>query len=504
MIDKKKFLLYLFFLLFFLNMNVFSQNQIPSGVINSGSGKQSNSDFTIIGTVGEISVDKSSNSIYQTQTGFWNLLTKNNYPSTVQLNATYTFNNVTQTSSYRIIGIPGANNVSIANFMSGSEGKAGDWRAFMDPGSGDYKEYDGTSDFNFTSGNAFWVISKNPVVINRTVYSVPLASDNTYEVVLHDGWNLISNPFEKTVNWNDVKNINSVTQPINYYEAGSFNSSSNNFEPYKGYYFYNTTGLTGLKIPYISGTAGSLPKTNTLHVNELELFLASGQVNKAYVKVGFSAKANLNLDNMDIFSPPSQFCDINISLYNNKLRSNYKYLSEEYRSEIGEGQEYNIIIKNSSGDILNLNYKGLENFSNYEVYLLDNNSMKLYNLKNTDNIEINNSQNSKVFSLFIGTEEYILKQKKNILPAEYSLYQNYPNPFNPTTRIKFALPKKSIVSLKVYNALGELISVLINSRPYDEGYHEITFNGSLLASGVYFCRLIAGNFTSTKKMLILK
>ena len=89
------------------------------------------------------------------------------------------------------------------------------------------------------------------------------------------------------------------------------------------------------------------------------------------------------------------------------------------------------------------------------------------------------------------------------LPAEMKLYQNYPNPFNPSTTIKFELPKTSHVSLTVYDILGREVSVLVNERR-DAGVHEVRLDGSNLASGVYFYRLQTGDFTQTKRLLLLR
>jgi photosystem II stability/assembly factor-like uncharacterized protein len=85
----------------------------------------------------------------------------------------------------------------------------------------------------------------------------------------------------------------------------------------------------------------------------------------------------------------------------------------------------------------------------------------------------------------------------------YALCQNYPNPFNPNTTIKFELSQKSQVSLKVFNALGQLVTTLVNGEQ-EAGYHEVKFNGSNLASGVYFYRIQAGDFVATKRLLLLK
>ena len=90
-----------------------------------------------------------------------------------------------------------------------------------------------------------------------------------------------------------------------------------------------------------------------------------------------------------------------------------------------------------------------------------------------------------------------------LLPSKFELKQNYPNPFNPSTTINFSIPTPELVSLKIYNSLGQEVAVLINQN-LEAGYHSAQFNGSNLSSGVYFSRLTAGNNTSLIKMLMLK
>ena len=86
---------------------------------------------------------------------------------------------------------------------------------------------------------------------------------------------------------------------------------------------------------------------------------------------------------------------------------------------------------------------------------------------------------------------------------EYKLSQNYPNPFNPASTISFSIPSSSLVELKVFNSIGQEVAVLVN-QVKDAGSYQIVFNASSLPSGVYFYKLTAGNFTETKRMLLLK
>lgn len=89
------------------------------------------------------------------------------------------------------------------------------------------------------------------------------------------------------------------------------------------------------------------------------------------------------------------------------------------------------------------------------------------------------------------------------VPKKFDLGQNYPNPFNPLTKINFDLPQKSFAKLVIYEITGKEIAVLVNENK-DEGYHTVVFDAKNLASGIYFYRLYAGNFISTRKMVLIR
>jgi hypothetical protein len=85
----------------------------------------------------------------------------------------------------------------------------------------------------------------------------------------------------------------------------------------------------------------------------------------------------------------------------------------------------------------------------------------------------------------------------------FTLSQNYPNPFNPNTNIKFSLPKQSLVKLKVFDLLGREVASLVDEQ-LNVGVYSVDFNASKLASGVYFYKLSASEFTTTMKMILVK
>lgn len=88
-------------------------------------------------------------------------------------------------------------------------------------------------------------------------------------------------------------------------------------------------------------------------------------------------------------------------------------------------------------------------------------------------------------------------------PTEFSLLQNFPNPFNPTTKIKYSISSSAKITIKVFDVLGREIKTLLDEYK-DTGTYEIEFDGSELTSGLYFYKIISGNKTETRKMMLVR
>ena len=98
--------------------------------------------------------------------------------------------------------------------------------------------------------------------------------------------------------------------------------------------------------------------------------------------------------------------------------------------------------------------------------------------------------------------------KTGFIPVDFELEQNYPNPFNPSTIIRYRIPAREddvagLTTLKIYDILGNEITTLVNGKK-SAGDHEVEFNGSQFASGVYLYRLSAGSLSQTRKMILLR
>lgn len=181
----------------------------------------------------------------------------------------------------------------------------------------------------------------------------------------------------------------------------------------------------------------------------------------------------------------------------------------EYRIDhlMGEDYQVNIHVKQTQGTSnyfkMPLPFRIFSNFSDTTVTFLNDSwdqSFSLVIQGNPDSIKFD--EENKILLKKVSSITGVIEEHQ-VLPVDFLVYQNYPNPFNPSTTIKFALPVASDVKIMVYNTLGQLVETLIDGE-MQSGYHEINFDASRLASGVYLYHLRAGDYISVKKMLLLK
>ncbi|MCP4580908.1 MAG: T9SS type A sorting domain-containing protein [candidate division Zixibacteria bacterium] len=151
-----------------------------------------------------------------------------------------------------------------------------------------------------------------------------------------------------------------------------------------------------------------------------------------------------------------------------------------------------------AGDLLHADPDNYENNLRYSTD--DSTSITSY-LQNLDFTDFINNCQSAV-DAYLGMTD-IQDDLTGYLPKDYGLSQNYPNPFNASTTIKYNLPTTSEVTIEIYDILGRKIETLLNDIK-QAGYHQATWNACEVSSGLYFYRIQAGEFTESKKMVILK
>ncbi|MCX6121820.1 MAG: T9SS type A sorting domain-containing protein [Ignavibacteriales bacterium] len=118
-------------------------------------------------------------------------------------------------------------------------------------------------------------------------------------------------------------------------------------------------------------------------------------------------------------------------------------------------------------------------------------------------IDLSNNESAYSDTVAVQTTIAGVSRDQSTIPTSYALNQNFPNPFNPSTTIKFDLPKTGFTTLKIYNMLGQEIATLVNDVKLT-GRYTVQWNGSNMTSGLYFYKLISGEFIQVKKMQFIK
>jgi hypothetical protein len=418
----------------------------------------------------------------------------------------------TRQSSYRLAAIAGDANLPIVFTFEGYGKQGADWNAYAETGSNseglsNTVEVSGNSSgFNLRPGRGFWILAKRDWVVNQTIPTVNLTNQDTYRIPLNPGWNIIGNPFERAVVWSTVQQLNAITDPIFAFEGLWVQSSS--MQPNVGYYFYNRENRTGLDIPYpaqaqttvFSSKAESDSDTDDSN-QYVTLELQHGSSVVGTTTIHFADDATAGYDKHDHVAPPGGFSDANVSLYNNDIHDiidNWAVVSHP----IGDGVvTEKLVIDVSQSGQYTLVVQGMP--FGMETYLFEPKSGRRLHFDDSSIIEIYLLKGIHEFNWVIGAESLVEQYAESQLPEEFRLNDAFPNPFNPSTTISFALPKASAVDIQVYDVTGRKVATLVNAS-MAAGYHQIVWDASRLASGVYIVDMRAGSFRATGKVALVK
>ncbi|MEW6015577.1 MAG: FlgD immunoglobulin-like domain containing protein [Candidatus Zixiibacteriota bacterium] len=433
-------------------------------------------------------------------------------------------------TSYRIIGVPagitGGNSVlTVFGDDLGAYNNT-QWRlAGYDTTSASYEEYPGADPV--VPGRGYWIIARGGRSFGATGYSnrpnhAPVigGEPGTYEVELKQGWNLIANPFAFQINMDDVvyddngvilteDAANNAVDTVAYAYNGSSYYSAATVPAWNGFFIYAKKTGVSVHFPYFQFPTGSPPKAITplsaqkvgdgwsLHL-EVE---ANGRLDDGNF-AGVSSGAAVTSDGLDFYEPPAAPEAPSLAF---QIPGDERALRRtDLRPVFEDGAEWIIKVSPMSGRTVRIS--GVESIPENmsAVLILDNGSE--IPLESDASFALDDGVEEG--RLIVGTKEYLEGEGVRLLPTVYSLEQNFPNPFNPSTNIKFALPKSGHVALDIYNILGQKVTTLLN-RELPAGYHTVAWDGAdtegrPVASGIYFYKIMSGNFAQNRKMVLLK
>ena len=437
-------------------------------------------------------------------------------PSTLTLNYTVNYPSYSNPSDYRstdyrLIGIPGNSSKKINEFITGTQGE--NWEIYWDNGNSMdyYVKLDNSDNFLCSPGKAFWLINTGNWSLNNvSVSSSPLDAQNFTTISISSNkFNLITNPYLVNVAWSDIMANNQVLTKQPAYWTGSVLGLADTLKPYVGYLLDNTnSNITEIKIPYLPAGLGK--RSANADSWRINIELESGNYTDKTTVLGVSPGASKTIDKFDMIKPrimgemPHLFFDRpdwdgEHNEWGSDIRSNIKGI---------ESWDFIAYVKDKTGSNIKVNNIQLVP-DEFEVYLIDETTAKVQNLRNNPNYSFTPKVNKARMYVLVGEKNLVQKEIEKYIPTKFELLSNYPNPFNPATTIPVVIPEKSNVKLEVYNILGQKVETIYNGE-LDQGIHYFDWNSNSLdagrlSSGVYIYRLQAENrINISRKMVLLK
>jgi hypothetical protein len=317
-------------------------------------------------------------------------------------------------------------------------------------------------------GKGYWL--KFPSAATYNILGQTVASKN---IAVVSGWNIIG-PFEQNVSVSSITSTPANIVASNYFGYNNGYTQASTLEFGKGYWVkVNQQGTLNLS----GGSSSIIAKAitdNQSHWSALVVEDNAGMQGTLYL----AAKNELGTVSELPPVPPSGVFDV-------------RYGSNRQVENVETGH-YEMYLSSASYPV---KIRG-ENLGGkvYQVKDGVDGTHVQAELRDGGEVTISMPLNRLTIDVMDLTKE---------IPLTYELGQNYPNPFNPTTMIPFTLSQAGQVHIVVYNLLGEVVKEIVN-RNYEAGKYQVEFNASQLVSGFYICKMQAGSFSDSKKILLLK
>jgi len=451
-------------------------------------------------------------------------------PPQVPLRGTVSFGPVDETTGYRMVGLPGTpKDRELSGILDGTAGD--DWTAFAAPGvteADDLVGYrDDASTFDFRRGRGFWVLSGAAWAPEGEVDRIPLDDRVTAALPLPAGWSVITNPFPDPVPWARVQRATPGFDRSLWGFDGQFSTRAQ-FDPYEGYYVFNDPDapVDSLRVPYpieddTASTRGRGRLRSAAAEDGLRLRAerpdggeTSSLLNEVRIQVQENASAGR--DRFDRFVPPpvGRAPGLQLVLRNEEVSAHYPWLRREARPRTDEATTFELRLSGPPGAAARLLAEGLG--AEREATLYDPRTEQTFDLRDgAPVLQVPtgpDDRRARRLELWVGPPESLDERRRATAPSTFRLAAPTPNPTRAAAQLRYTVPDRAApaeVRLTVFDLLGRTVQRLVEGRRA-AGRHVVAWNGRdeqgrPVASGVYFCRLVAdGRTVETRKITVVR
>lgn len=447
-------------------------------------------------------------------------------PMSVQPDVRFGNGDPSDAGNYRLIALPGSVDIDVASLFGGQAGESGDWRVFREAG-GDgsntsvLQECDVDQTCRFAPGEGYWALSGAPWQPSITVDPVPLSSAGTYSVRVHDGWNIISNPFAVPIDWSVVQAETGTDLGVLYAYDGAWRTvqSMNTAISGEAYYFKNDAGISAIALPHPSAKRSIAQGTKDtgkggparLPVARLQIEAMHEGQPRSRITLGVRPPGMRGGNRNYVEAPPSLFARIRIRAAASPSSGRYTLL-ERYMPLSGEGTTFHVQLHAPSTHAVPLRIQGLDTFNTANVLLVERATGVVHSLKDgaarraesvvTVRPHPRGEANRQLLVL-AGSDSYVEQELTTWLPDRPVLEQGHPNPASEAVTIEYVLPRRQHVELALFDVLGRRIRTLVNETQ-EAGRRSVYLRVGRLPSGVYFYRLRANGALESRKLTIVR
>jgi hypothetical protein len=380
-----------------------------------------------------------------------------------------------------------------------------------------YLEYDAAGPV--VAGKGFWLNVRNGTRPGASGYStIPdttIGDQRFVRLILHQGWNQISDPFAFTIDWTARIADAAIENTLFRYLGSESNYGPTELmNPYEGYWVNNNSdGPAWLLLPYLEAILAKAapPPAGGWQVG---LELAAGGLTARGMVVGARPGARDGRDPGDYSLPPSP--PVPHLALGSRLPgegSGAPLLAGDFRSTNPEGWRFDLHVRGDARGPARLQLAhGSRLPEEFSLVVRDPQSGQAFAMDPREGVVLPRSLSGgeETFELLVGSPAWLQEEagQAEILPGRVRLAQNAPNPFNPETKIAFALPVPAFARLTVHDAAGRRVATLC-AQELSAGEHRLSWNGRdgdgrAAASGLYFYRLEAGGEILTRRMLLVR